>query len=173
MISTDKSILIIGAVLFVISAWFFIRPGSGIHMLSAVVSGKKQNIISFAVIFLTVAVCTLPMGLSPYYNGEIPAQRDQYEETARAFLDGRLYIDNDDIDEALLSMENPYDPDARDELGVYYEWDHALYNGHYYMYFGVVPVLLLFLPFRAITGSNLTTYHATQIFAALFSIGLF
>ena len=41
------------------------------------------------------------------------------------------------------------------------------------MYFGVVPVFLLFLPFRLITGMSLTTYHATQVFVALFICGVF
>ena len=45
---------------------------------------------------------------------------------------------------------------ARKEAGVSVHWDHAYYNGHYYMYFGVVPVLLLFLPFRLLTGQALT-----------------
>lgn len=41
------------------------------------------------------------------------------------------------------------------------------------MYFGVVPVILLFIPFKLITGKTLITYHATQIFIAFFIIGLF
>ena len=41
------------------------------------------------------------------------------------------------------------------------------------MYFGVVPVLLLFLPFRVLTGHALLTVHATQFFAAGFTIGIF
>ena len=41
------------------------------------------------------------------------------------------------------------------------------------MYFGVVPVWILFLPYLLITGRDLTTYHATQIFAALAIIGVF
>lgn len=68
----------------------------------------------------------------------------------------------------LLQMDNPYDPQARVDLGVDYRWDTAYYHGHYYMYFGVVPVFLLFLPFRLITGMSLTTYHATQVFVAFF-----
>ena len=70
-------------------------------------------------------------------------------------------------------MDNPYSPQERSKLGVSFLWDHALYNGHYYMYFGVVPVLLLFLPWRLLTGSSLTTYHATQIFVALYILGVF
>lgn len=58
-------------------------------------------------------------------------------------------------------------------MGVRYHWDHAFYKGRYYMYFGVVPVFLLFIPFKLITGASLTTYHATQVFVGMSIIGLF
>ena len=37
----------------------------------------------------------------------------------------------------------------------------------------MVPAILIFAPYRLIFGKSLATYHATQIFAALFIIGLF
>lgn len=119
-----------------------------------------------------VAITTLPMSLSPEYNGEIPG-RDEYELLADSIIHGKVYIDYDYVDPLLLEMENPYDPAARDEIGVSYHWDHAFYNGKYYMYFGVVPVFLLYIPYELITGSLLLSYHATQIFTGLFIIGLF
>ena len=75
--------------------------------------------------------------------------------------------------EQLEQMENPYDPQERIDNNIVYRWDHAYYDGHYYMYFGVVPVFLIFLPYRIITGMPLTTYHATQVFVAVFIIGIF
>ena len=99
--------------------------------------------------------------------------KNQYELTADAFLNGQLYLDYGDMDPRLLAMSNPYDTKARRELGVRYHWDHAFYNGRYYMYFGVVPVFLLFIPYKLLTGVSLTTYHATQIFVGLSIIGLF
>ena len=51
-------------------------------------------------------------------------------------------LEYEDVDPRLSEMENPYDPQARKELGIYYHWDHAFYNGKYYMYFGIVPVVL-------------------------------
>lgn len=57
--------------------------------------------------------------------------------------------------------------------GVGFHWDHAYYKGKYYMYFGVVPALLLFLPFRLLTGTSLTTYHATQVFVAFIIMGFY
>lgn len=159
-----------GIILFTL---FCIRSKSGIHTETMETFGKNKKRITLIVIAATILVCTLPMGLSPAYNGEKHEWRNQYELMAEAILEGHLYLDYQDIDQRLLEMDNPYDDEARRELGVQYHWDHALYNGHYYMYFGIVPVLLIFLPYRVITGTSLTTYHATQIFAALFICGIF
>ena len=43
------------------------------------------------------------------------------------------------------------------ETGENYLWDTAYYEGHYYVYFGVVPVLLFYLPFYLVTGANFPT----------------
>ena len=119
----------------------------------------------------------------PLWNGENPQWRDQYEVMAESILEGRLDIDCCECD-ALEKLENPYDRKARQEAGIDFfhrdaegnshaHWDHAYYNGHLYMYFGVVPVFLAFLPYRVITGQPLTTYKATQFFVALAIIGIF
>ena len=99
--------------------------------------------------------------------------KNQYELMADALLKGQIYLEYGDMDRRLLEMPNPYDTKARRELGVRYHWDHAFYKGRYYMYFGVVPVFLLFIPFKLITGASLTTYHATQVFVGMSIIGLF
>ena len=99
--------------------------------------------------------------------------KNQYELMADALLKGQIYLEYGDMDRRLLEMPNPYDTRARRELGVRYHWDHAFYKGRYYMYFGVVPVFLLFIPFKLITGASLTTYHATQVFVGMSIIGLF
>ena len=99
--------------------------------------------------------------------------KNQYELMADALLKGQIYLEYGDMDRRLLQMPNPYDTNARRALGVRYHWDHAFYKGRYYMYFGVVPVFLLFIPFKLITGASLTTYHATQVFVGMSIIGLF
>ena len=124
------------------------------------------------VLLITIAVCILPMGELPIWNGESPGHRNQYELMAENILQGRLdFAYGDEAD--LLKLENPYDPTERDKARVTYHWDHAFYDGHYYMYFGVVPVFLAFLPYRVLTGSALTTYHATQLFTAVAIAGMF
>ena len=131
-----------------------------------------KKMIAFVVALITITICVLPMDDLPLWNGEIPGHRNQYELMAEAILDGRIDFNYGDESE-LAKLENPYDPNERKETGVKYHWDHAYYDGHYYMYFGIVPVFLAFLPYRVITGSALTTFRATQFFTAIIIAGLF
>ena len=74
---------------------------------------------------------------------------------------------------SLLSAERPYDITYRQRYGVTYLWDRAYYNGRYYSYFGVIPVVFLFLPFKLLTGLNLPVGFALLILSILAVIGLF
>jgi hypothetical protein len=148
------------------------RPSSWLHKIPVAGSSDWKTVVIMLVVTLTVAACILPMNQFSLWNGEIPGHRNQYELMAENILAGRLHFDYGDEDQ-LLELENPYDPAERDKAGVYYHWDHAYYNGRYYMYFGVVPVFLAFLPYRLLTGMPLTTYHGTQLFAAVAIIGIF
>jgi len=151
---------------------FAFRPGSALHKatMEKITWLRTLGIVLAAA--GTVAACVLPMGQLPLWNGENPEHRNQYELMAEALLDGRVHLVYGD-EEELAQLSNPYDPAEREKSGVEYQWDHAFYDGHYYMYFGIVPVLLVFLPYRVLTGTALTTYHATQLFAALAIVGLF
>ncbi len=140
--------------------------------MSENLSAIYQRFLIILVAFLTFTLCILPMSKLPMWNGEEPGHRNQYELMAEAILDGRLHLVYGDEWELEL-LKNPYDPAEREESGVTFHWDHAYYNGHYYMYFGVVPVFLTFLPYRIVTGEALTTYHATQIFTVVIVIGIF
>jgi hypothetical protein len=50
---------------------------------------------------------------------------------------------------ALLALKDPYDPVANAPYRVH---DMTLYRGHYYLYFGASPILLVFWPCAALTG---------------------
>lgn len=148
----------------------FKHIGRGIHRTNADFSDRRTHLLMILVIVMLLMVCLEPMGWAPLWNGEVPGHRNQYEKMGDAILKGQLHLDIP-VEEGLLALENPYDPAARS--GLYYQWDHAYYNGHYYMYFGVVPALLVFAPYQWLTGQMLTTFRGTQVFAGLFIIGLF
>lgn len=168
ILGADTAMWLLVAALFLYAA----RPRSLMHRIKVKHSFWVKRLFTILIALLTVAVCILPMNLFPIWNGEIPGHRNQYELITEAFLEGRLDFAYGDED-ALAQLENPYDPEARKEAGVRYHWDHAYYNGKYYMYFGVVPVFLAFLPYRVLTGTALPTMQATQAFAALAVLGIF
>ena len=99
----------------------------------------------------------------------------QYAELAKAMTHGQLYLDTEPP-EWLVDMDNPYDKGARDELqkqtGESYLFDVAFYDGHYYVYFGVLPVLLFYLPFYLLTSSSFPTAIGVLIACIMFTLGI-
>ena len=114
-----------------------------------------------AVIFLSVAICVVGASVIYYFlakeNFAYPYLRplksmNAYEQQFDAFLKGQLNIDI--IPDPRLSiMSNPYDKEARTAEGIYYLWDRAYFNGKYYSYFGIAPILIIYYPFYLITGT--------------------
>lgn len=58
------------------------------------------------------------------------------------------------------------------QTGQKYLFDVAYYNGHYYVYFGVVPVVMFYLPFYLMFGGNFPTAIGVLIMSILFILGL-
>lgn len=84
--------------------------------------------------------------------------QSEYDELAEALLSGSMQLP-EEPPTWLDAMDNPYDTEARDVLeeqtGELYKWDWAYFEGHYYVYFGIVPCLLFFVPYHLITGGGL------------------
>lgn len=91
-----------------------------------------------------------------------------YYEQTDAFLAGQLHL-LDEPDESLLNAEYPYDPTYRSKFNVKVKWDRAYYKGRYYCYFGPVPVILSFLPFKFLTKVDMPSEFAHVVFM-LFAI---
>lgn len=69
-------------------------------------------------------------------------------------------------------MDNPYDTKRRKNLKVPSEWDTAYFEGKYYVYFGIAPVLFFYLPYYLITGQGFPTVAGTVFCEALFVLGI-
>jgi hypothetical protein len=85
------------------------------------------------------------------------------QELVDAFEHGQVSL-LDKVPEQLLNLENPYDLSQRTNAGVDYKWDHLLYEGKYYSYYGIGPVITLFLPYHMITGYYFSTPLAVLLF---------
>ena len=116
-----------------------------------------------------------------YGYGENPFLRSSggtqvSQQLVDAFLKGHLYLDATPSD-TLLSMANPYDPTARSLAGIpdLYEdyWDHLLYDGKFYSYYGTGPVFLFFLPMHLITGQYVNDAYGVLIFTLIGTVAGF
>lgn len=67
----------------------------------------------------------------------------------------------------LLELENPYDYLTRQSKGISYLWDHVLFEGKYYSYYGIGSVLTLFLPYHMITGKYFSSLLASFIYSII------
>lgn len=88
-------------------------------------------------------------------------QEDYYNRLIDGWLDGHLYM-KAEVSPALLAVSDPYDPRQRPQGSAMH--DATLYQGRYYIYFGVGPVVTLLLPFRLVTGVDLPLPVAVLVF---------
>ncbi len=88
-----------------------------------------------------------------------------------ALSKGKLHL-LQDPSEKFLELENPYDALNRGEAqrDIDYKWDTAFFNGHQYIYFGVLPAITIFLPFFLLTHKYLKVSVVVFIFSILIFI---
>ena len=169
------SILRVSALTLVIFLFWMLRPKSGLWRF-AFTDSTNQRLVTAMVIVLEIVLLLVVSILNPIFAHNPARHHAQYQELAESFLDGRLFLEAEPP-KFLAEMENPYDYYERaaqsSAAGESYYWDAAYYEGHYYVYFGVLPVLLFYLPFRAITGYPMTNLSVLQILLALFTVGSF
>lgn len=154
-------------------ALFLLNPRSTLYRRKTA-RDRLTLCVTAAAFLFTLFACTAPMCLNPFWSGhDLDSYHQEYQELAEALLEGHLNVHTDEDVSALLAMENPYDLSAREALGISYHWDHVFYNGKYYIYFGIVPVLVLFLPYRLLTGHALVSWVGAAVFAAFAVAALF
>lgn len=93
-----------------------------------------------------------------------------YTWQAAGFLAGHLHSAVEPRPE-LLALPDPYDPVAN---APYRAHDMSLYNGKYYLYFGVPPILLHIIPLKWLTGHYPTENLVVWTFVSVsqFFLGL-
>jgi hypothetical protein len=93
-----------------------------------------------------------------------------YNYLARGFLRGHLYVDLEPSPK-LLALPDPYADTVDASIKMH---DMALYGGHYYLYHGAAPAVLIFVPWRRLTGHDMPENFASAMFCLvgfLFSAG--
>lgn len=123
-----------------------------------------------AALFLNILLILLLITVNPvYFHGNTGFE--PYVHLARSLAKGQTVVDLE-VSKELLTMNNPYDAAARSVHGVSFALDYAYYEGHYYVYFGIVPCLLLYLPYYLITGMDLPNWCAVAFFSVLLALAI-
>lgn len=142
----------------------------------AEVDFDRRKLTHKAVLMLVILACLL--SCIPFYKKGMKKIKYTYENGAEsqdpycrlftAIKEGKVSLDMD-VDPALTALSNPYDGTLRNAMNVKYSWDYALYNGQYYSYFGITPVLAFYFPYYLISGA-LPTVEMTVFFYTLLSV---
>ena len=154
---------------------YFFRPSSQIYTVSYLDIPVHLRIAMLLFLLLIhLAAFWKMIGLNPTFTWNTPEHHKQYQELAEAFREGSVSLLREP-GEALKSLDNPYDLDSREYFlegrGETYLWDTVYYNGKYYVYFGMIPVLVYYYPYHAITGGALPNYMAVFFSLALLLLG--
>lgn len=174
---------------------FIFRPRSAIYRIGIVDEPRKSKVaivvavvveVLLAANFLFFGSNLVGVATSSYNEGswdghslantfEVGGDNaQQYADLAKAMAHGQLYLE-EEPPQWLQDMNDPYDKGARDEAekatGDPYLFDVAYRDGHYYVYFGVVPVLLFYLPFYLVTGTGFPTAIGVLVSVIAFILG--
>lgn len=139
-------------------AWL-LRPGSDLYVFRW---KKWQCRLAVGVLLsVNIAFCLILVRSNPAFLEPVWPYHQQYHKLAVAMTQGQMSIDagNEKILEALRTLENPYDYGQRIAVeGVEQVWDTCYYKGSFYVYFGIVPVLLFYLPWYLIFHTAFPTW---------------
>lgn len=125
---------------------------------------------------LVIAGFAALLGSSRSYVWSGPAAEESYNQVVEGFRSGHVWMARE-VPAPLLKAANPYDfATYRHFLGPPWNLvDLSYYQGHLYAYFGVTPAVILFWPYRALTGAWLHEAQAVLAFCILgyvVSVGL-
>ncbi|MDO4913790.1 MAG: hypothetical protein Q3961_04495, partial [Bifidobacteriaceae bacterium] len=151
--------------LLAIAVIYMLRPHSPLWNKPFNIHSKKQRITYYIIIGaigslvlarIIVAIIFAPRELVQYHQpNAYTYDFNQYAHLADALLHGKFNL-NLPVPTELTQVSNPYNIATRNELlaknvqPIF--WDYAYYNNKWYSYFGVIPAILFYLPFQAITS---------------------
>ena len=138
-----------------------------------------KNKYQIGIMIFWVLIISFVFGCIIYKN---PTSRtyvkhhQQYQELTESLLKGKVSLDIEPTKE-LLELENPYDyylrtkieEETNKKIG---QWDHAFYNGKYYVYFGIGPAIFGYLPYYVLFGKHITNYVIVLVISILTLIGM-
>ncbi len=160
----------------IIISLYTIRPKSELYNTKCIFDKKQNKIIIIylilQILFFTSIICLNPLWLK---GGKHLTNQREYNTLAEEIVNNKSFeITKYKVSKTLIKMKNPYDMNLRYTLHLnnkeIYMHDFAYYKGKYYVYFGIVPCILFYVPFYIITKKNL--YNSILILFMLSGISI-
>ena len=160
-------------ILYVLFVFFYaLRPtGKTVHIPFDVNNRAQNSITLVLVVLLLISGFCLSQSNKLFDEASKP-HHQQYKELAVAISEHHTYV-VDHAAEELINAPNPYDTIYLQANGIQYQADYAYFNGKYYVYFGLIPEVLLYLPYYLLTGNHLSNQMASFFFYSIFVVAVF
>lgn len=127
------------------------------------ISSGYQNVVIWMITFLFIVFLAIKPSI--LYSKYVGGAEDLYSKyLVNSIINKKAEISLEPSEE-LKNLENPYNPEERENVEYYF--DASYYNGKYYIYFGIVPAILVFVPYTLITGQYLPISSGTFIFVII------
>ena len=154
-------------IVFVIINLIYYIKTKKIYKIEYNKNSKEQFLMIFGILLFTIVFITI------YYIKEINISQDSmiqknilYQEQimqTEALLNGSTSLLVKPSQE-LIDLQDQYNPGLREENNVEYMYDTAYYDGNYYSYFGIAPIITLIMPIKIIFNMYLPLKIYTLLF---------
>jgi len=139
---------------------------------------EAATVIVFVWLMSLVMIFSTDFGFIPGSDNELEwnPTREQFANINDLMVEALLMRQlNLDIEPhySLLNATQPYSLAYRLANWVHAPWDHVFFEGQFFSYFGITPVVVLSLPYYLLRGEHLSATMATFIFAALGAMGIY
>ena len=157
-------------VLLLFLGWFFLYAMKNFEEFNIPYT-KKNKLQLLVIIYVTLLAIWLVYWITDTSLIKTEDKTNDYitpymGQAVDMVLDGKVYLAQEPSKE-LMNLSNPYDNTLRNAENVDYVWDMAYYNGKYYVYFGILPVLTVMAPYKFITGDYMELNTVVFIIATL------
>ncbi len=152
---------------------WLLRPSSSVY--SAKLNSSRENVITYGVIAINIIFFLILIFFNTGFYKPGWIHHQQYHKLAVALTEGRVNIVTG-FEDVVSTLTNPYDTELRRsmmESGFWNVWDMAYFEGKFYVYFGIVPVLIFYLPYYLLTGKAFPTNAGIFLMSCMVLLGVF
>ncbi len=171
----------VGLIFLLLTLLWLIRPQSPLFRILFDSQQWTQKASLAGLLFLQIAFLTFSM-ISTYPSfsdavakGNLREEdfifKQPYQLLTESLLQRRTAL-LEMPPERLAQADNPYDPSQRIDQFPPYLWDMSYYNQRYYVYFGIVPAVVFYIPYTLLFHRYPLNDFAVLFFAIAGSIGL-